>query len=113
MLCAEVKTTFMFLIRVVGIYSYICDAYGRLFVFIYACLCIFSSHLFRTDITPPVVTLNPPNPQFLQGGTTWVDPGATAWDSADGTINVITRTPTRPNSFLLQPQNVCAIGTSD
>jgi hypothetical protein len=58
------------------------------------------------DITPPVVTLNPPNPQFQQAGTTWVDPGATAYDTANGVINSITRTPTGPNVFLLQPQNV-------
>ena len=58
------------------------------------------------DITAPVVTLNPPNPQFQQAGTPWVDPGATATDTADGTITAILRRPTGPNVLLLQPQNV-------
>eukprot|EP00047_Mylnosiga_fluctuans_P019868 m.87012 g.87012 ORF g.87012 m.87012 type:complete len:2898 (+) comp8300_c0_seq3:269-8962(+) len=58
------------------------------------------------DITVPVVDLNPPNPQFQQAGTPWIDPGATAYDSYDGVISLIIRTPVTPNVLLLQPQPI-------
>eukprot|EP00048_Salpingoeca_helianthica_P012635 m.185510 g.185510 ORF g.185510 m.185510 type:complete len:2671 (+) comp15398_c0_seq5:162-8174(+) len=57
------------------------------------------------DITPPVVTLNPPAVQFLQAGTIWVDPGATATDSRDGSLTVV-RIPAAPNNMLLAMQTI-------
>lgn len=57
------------------------------------------------DITPPVVTLNPPVFQFLQAGTTWVDPGATATDTHDGTVPIV-KIPSNPNNLLLTVQQI-------
>ncbi len=41
----------------------------------------------RTDITPPVITLNGDNPLALTVGDTYVEPGATASDNIDGDIS--------------------------
>jgi hypothetical protein len=61
--------------------------------------------LMFADITPPVVTLSPPVFQFLQAGTAWVDPGATATDTRDGVVPIV-RFPTTPNNLLLAVQSV-------
>ena len=58
------------------------------------------------DTIPPVVTLNPPNPQFLEAGTAWVDPGATAVDSRDGGVATVVRHPAGPDIYLLGVQLV-------
>ena len=40
------------------------------------------------DTVPPVVTLNGDNPMYLFEGTPFTDPGATATDDVDGSVNV-------------------------
>jgi len=44
----------------------------------------------NTDTTPPVITLNGDATMTLTIGDTFTDPGATAQDNIDGTVNVIT-----------------------
>lgn len=52
-----------------------------------------------------MVTLNPPMLQFLEAGTTWVDPGGTATDTRDGSVPIV-RIPNGPNNMLLAVQRV-------
>ncbi len=40
------------------------------------------------DKTPPVITLNGSSSMTLAQGSSFVDPGATAWDNKDGNVNV-------------------------
>ena len=58
------------------------------------------------DTTPPVITINPPNPQQTQCGVPYVDPGATAVDDMDGdvTAQIVVILPpdtSYPNTFTL------------
>lgn len=39
------------------------------------------------DTTPPVITVNPPNPYTVNKDSAYVDPGATALDETDGDIS--------------------------
>jgi hypothetical protein len=39
-----------------------------------------------TDATPPMITLNGPNPMTIEGGATFTDPGATATDAIAGNL---------------------------
>ncbi len=43
------------------------------------------------DKTPPVITLNGSSSMTLAQGSSFVDPGATAWDNRDGNVNVTKR----------------------
>ena len=38
------------------------------------------------DTTAPVITIEPPNPYSVDKGTTYTDPGYTAYDETDGDI---------------------------
>lgn len=38
------------------------------------------------DTTPPVITLFGPNPLFIPNGQPYMEPGASAWDAADGDL---------------------------
>jgi len=53
--------------------------------------CIITATFNVNDTTPPVITMNGPNPMtVLPGDTTYADPGATALDNVDGDIAVTT-----------------------
>ncbi len=47
------------------------------------------------------MTLNPPNPQFLEAGTAWVERGAVAVDNYDGGVATVVRRPAGPDIYLL------------
>jgi prepilin-type N-terminal cleavage/methylation domain-containing protein len=44
------------------------------------------SDAFHLDNTPPIITIEPPNPITINVGQIYVDPGATAFDNIDGDI---------------------------
>ena len=87
------------------------------FSIVVCCPLVLSCFIFLSppDITPPVVTLNPPNPQTIEAGIPWINPGATAFDSAEGNVTAsVTFYPLTPNLVLLGPQTVgLAAGVAD
>jgi autotransporter-associated beta strand protein len=50
-----------------------------------------------TDTTPPVISLNGPNPMTVECHSTIVDPGATALDACAGPVAVVTTGSVNPN----------------
>jgi len=51
------------------------------------------------DTVAPVVTLNGPSPMTVEGGTTFVDPGATAVDNVSGVLPVTITGPVNTNAL--------------
>lgn len=49
---------------------------------------IRSVEVLSSDVTPPVITVLPPNPASVTVGTNYADAGATAWDNVDGALSV-------------------------